>query len=557
MAEKLYIIADKLLMNEWDYEANQALDPNKLTRGSNKKASWKCSKCSHKWKTSIYHRAIKETGCPNCHYAKRKKTASNKNLVNTNPEIAKNWHPIKNSKLTPNLFTSGSRYKAWWQCQICGKEWEISIQNYRGCSACKKDSSLLKNNIEKHNPKLVSEWHYDKNINLTPKEVSYSSNNKVWWICSKCGYEWKAKISNRSMLERGCPVCANKVVVGGLNDLNTTHPQLASEWHSTKNGNLTPRNVTYGSGKRVWWSCPRGHEYQASILHRSTGTNCPVCNSGRQTSFAEQAVFYYVKKLYPDATNRYTASFLGRMELDIYIPSIKYAIEYDGEAWHKKSKINREKLKYKKCHANGIKLIRLREKFAELGSDIADYQFGTDKLFEHNNLEYIIIELLKRINFSSTWMIKCPIDVNIERDRFKIQNYRFEIKKGSLIDKFPHIAKEWHPTKNGNLTPNMFKPRSGHKIWWRCSSCGDDYESTIGHRTYGTGCPKCAIEKVTKVKRKPVNMIDPDTGEVVASFISISDAARKMRINSSNISMVCKGQRPKAGGYRWSYNNID
>ena len=100
----------------------------------------------------------------------------------------------------------------------------------------------------------------------------------------------------------------------------------------------------------------------------------------------------------------------------------------------------------------------------------------------------------------------------------------------------------------------MFKPGSDHKIWWKCFSCGYSYESTIGHRTYGTGCPKCAIEKVTKVKRKPVNMIDPNTGEVASKFISISDASRKMNINSSNISMACKGQRPKAGGYCWSYD---
>ena len=130
------------------------------------------------------------------------------------------------------------------------------------------------------------------------------------------------------------------------------------------------------------------------------------------------------------------------------------------------------------------------------------------------------------------------------------------LKKNSLINKFPHIAKEWHPTKNDNLTPSMFKPRSDHKVWWRCSICGNEYESTISHRTYGTGCPKCAIEKVTKVKRKPVNMIDPNTGEVVSSFISISDVARKMKINSSNISMVCKGHRPKAGGYSWSYDPV-
>ena len=97
-------------------------------------------------------------------------------------------------------------------------------------------------------------------------------------------------------------------------------------------------------------------------FHRAHGTECPKCHSGRQTSFAEQATFYYVKKLFPDAINRYTADFLGRMELDIYIPSIKYAIEYDGEAWHKKTAIHGEEKKYQLCKENAIKLIRLEKK---------------------------------------------------------------------------------------------------------------------------------------------------------------------------------------------------
>jgi hypothetical protein len=50
-------------------------------------------------------------------------------------------------------------------------------------------------------------------------------------------------------------------------------------------------------------------------------------------------------------------------------------------------------------------------------------------------------------------------------------------------------------------------------------------------------------------------MIDPESGEILRTFISISDASRKMKINDSNISMVCKGIRPKAGGYVWAYSN--
>jgi rubrerythrin len=553
MSDKKFIIADNLLMSEWDHDANQTLDPNKLTRGSNKNATWICSMCGYKWKTSIYHRAIGKTGCRNCYHTRRSKITPNKSLPATNADIADNWHPIKNGKLTPDIFTHGSRYKAWWQCQKCGNEWEKSIQNYKDCPNCKKISSLSKNNLNSYSPEIIKEWHPTKNGKLTPKEVSYSSPKKSWWICSKCRYEWKARISNRSVLGRGCPACANKVVVEGTNDLTTTHPELAKEWHPTKNGMLTQNNITYGSGKKVWWTCSIGHEYKATILHRAHGTNCPVCNSGRQTSFAEQATYFYIKKLYPDAESRYTASFLGRMELDIYIPSIKYAIEYDGEAWHRKDKIKREQLKYKKCQKQGIKLIRLREKMAELGSNIADYQFGTEKLYEHKNLENIIKEILKFINFSGRWMMGCPIDVDIERDRFKIQKYRSNLKKDSLLVNFPRISKEWHKTKNGSLKPSMFKSGSNHKIWWNCLNCGYEYEATIGHRTDGTGCPKCAIEKVTQIKRKAVNMIDPNTGDVLSTFISISEAARQMKINSSNICMVCKGQRPKAGGYSWSY----
>lgn len=192
--------------------------------------------------------------------------------------------------------------------------------------------------------------------------------------------------------------------------------------------------------------------------------------------------------------------------------------------------------------------------YTMLLSDVQHWLFGSDKLYKPKNLERVIKEILKRINFSETWLSKCPIDVNIDRDRYVIQKYRADLRKDSLLANFSSIAEEWHPTRNNNLSPEMFKPRSDQKVWWKCLTCSYEYESSIGHRTYGTGCPKCAIEKVTRVKRKSVKMIDPSTGTTIATFISISYASRKMNINSSNISMVCKGHRPKAGGYYWSYD---
>ena len=72
----------------------------------------------------------------------------------------------------------------------------------------------------------------------------------------------------------------NKLVVGKT-DLATTHPLLAKEWHPTKNGKLSPEQVTGGCGKKVWWVCEKGHEWQATVNHRGYGRGCPVC-SGNQ-----------------------------------------------------------------------------------------------------------------------------------------------------------------------------------------------------------------------------------------------------------------------------------
>ena len=62
------------------------------------------------------------------------------------------------------------------------------------------------------------------------------------------------------------------------NDLTITHPQVAKEWHSTKNGDLLPNMVTYGSNKKVWWLGECGHEWQATIYNRTlNGRSCPIC----------------------------------------------------------------------------------------------------------------------------------------------------------------------------------------------------------------------------------------------------------------------------------------
>lgn len=72
-------------------------------------------------------------------------------------------------------------------------------------------------------------------------------------------------------------------------------PELAKQWHPTKNKDISLNDVTCGSGKKVWWKCNKGHSWEATIASRSSGTGCPYCN-GFQTSFPEQTIYYYLKK---------------------------------------------------------------------------------------------------------------------------------------------------------------------------------------------------------------------------------------------------------------------
>jgi len=201
-------IVNPELCKEWNYKKNYPLTPSDVSHGSSKKVWWLCNKCNHKWKSMIKNRGGKNAigMCPKC--ARKKagtsphKINSKNLLINHNPALAKEWHLIKNGNLTLENISYGSHKKVWWKCIKCGHEWEADVRKVvKGYSVCFKCRSLAYKK-----PELIKEWHFNKNKNLTPWNVSYGSNKKVWWKCIKCGHEWKAEINNR-FNKSGCPFC--------------------------------------------------------------------------------------------------------------------------------------------------------------------------------------------------------------------------------------------------------------------------------------------------------------------------------------------------------------
>jgi hypothetical protein len=286
------------LLMEWDSEMNAPLLPNDIAVGSNKNVWWKCWR-GHSY-TSQPNNRKSGNGCPYC--SGRKVLAGFNDLATLNPKLAQEWDYEKNSPLTPNDVTIGSNTKVWWKCSK-NHSWDAIIANRSkgaGCPFCSNTKVLAGyNDLLTINPKLAAEWNYENNVGLkdqrgrdisTPDKVTDRSGLDVWWRCSK-GHSWQATVCERSHNELGCPICSNKCVLQGYNDLATTNPALAKEWNYEKNKGLknkqgkdisTPDKVTAGAHQKVWWKCPLGHEYPAVIEGRSRGNGCPFCSKNNK-----------------------------------------------------------------------------------------------------------------------------------------------------------------------------------------------------------------------------------------------------------------------------------
>ena len=126
-----------------------------------------------------------------------------------------------------------------------------------------------------HQEELLEQWD-PANLPATPQNVTYGTRDEYWWQCEK-GHRWQAPVKSRTS-GRGCPYCTTRRLQPGVNDFATRFPDIAAQWHPTKNGAFQPDQVAPGSHRKAWWRCKAGHEWQASVTSRTSGgSGCPVC----------------------------------------------------------------------------------------------------------------------------------------------------------------------------------------------------------------------------------------------------------------------------------------
>lgn len=202
------------------------------------------------------------------------------NLLIKYPLIAKEWNYERNGELLPENFSPHTSKKVWWLCSK-NHEWITPICNRTsdgtGCPICANRIVIEENSILETHPVHSKEWCHENNISIEPSEVSYGSTKVVWWKCDK-GHQWKEKINKKLSRNFGCHQCnkENKLLLN-------TYPDLVEEWNLKKNS-IELSEVTYGSKKKVWWQCKKGHEWETTVSNRTFGKQgCPYCSNRKAT----------------------------------------------------------------------------------------------------------------------------------------------------------------------------------------------------------------------------------------------------------------------------------
>jgi len=317
------------LAKEWHPTKNGSLKPTEVLPYSQKKVWWSCVK-GHEWSAEIGSRS-QGYKCPYCWG--RFATPEN-NLAIIHPEVATEWHPMKNGTLRPIDVTPLSSKRVWWKCTNGHERCSTVKSRVRanGCPCKKGRLFSQEHSLAALFPKVAKQWHPTKNGRLAPCDVGPRSNKIVWWICEQ-GHEWKTFVYTRTD-GWGCRICSGRVATSEHN-LEIAFSDIALQWCLVKNGSLKPCDVTPHSGTKVWWKCINGHEWEAAICNRTSTnkTGCPYCS----TRVSKGCVKWLDSIGLPnDSQHREVILKAGKHWycVDGFDKDINTVYEYLGDFWH-------------------------------------------------------------------------------------------------------------------------------------------------------------------------------------------------------------------------------
>ena len=242
----------------------------------------------------------------------------------------------KNNQKKPKDISYGSNHNFLWNCNDCKSEYDMQmakrvLRDFK-CPYCKGRRVNHTNSLENIYPEILKKWNYKLN-SLSPREVYCLSTKKYWWKCDSCYSDYHKSIY-QVIKGIGCPYCTGQKT-NHTNSLASLNPTLASEWHPTKNGNLTPHDVTCGSTKRVWWNCKEcNYEWETTLAHRGNpknSTGCPMCSSSHgEKAIRDYLISHDISFVFQKSFEDLKGNSSKPLSYDFYIEDINLLIEFNG-----------------------------------------------------------------------------------------------------------------------------------------------------------------------------------------------------------------------------------
>lgn len=434
-------------------------------------------------------------------------------LIETHPEIASEWHPLKNGALRANDYRATAKDLIWWRCDQ-GHEYQASIYSRvrsGGCKVCHRAKHVEASRLTKlaksksfaeASPLLVAQWDTERNGDLRPDNVSFKSKKMIWWKCNE-GHSWQSTPGRRTRGD-GCPECYKQNqgdmirrsrAKRGRGTLASVYPSIAAEWDYELNS-YKPSEIAPKSGLKAHWRCKLGHRWQATVTNRTHNkSGCPDCNP--QTSRVEIYILCELREIFSDVDWR--KKFDG-VECDIYVDQYSLGIEVDGAYWHK-DKLTKDQTKTAFLEARGIQLIRLRQEgLPQIAGHVIEYYSNEDLQLAAQRLAIKIRDL--------TGSEACETYLKSGRQKgavsFNAMVARLPAppEGETLDDVHPELTQEWDYEANDPLTPDLFSPGSDQKMAWVCSA-GHKWQATIKNRTIRkSSCPECSrMDQSARVTR--------------------------------------------------------
>ncbi|MBR6133634.1 MAG: hypothetical protein IKQ29_02825 [Bacilli bacterium] len=364
--------------------------------------------------------------------------------------------------------------------------------------------------LAEHNPELLKEWDYEKNIKLgkTPDNTSYGSAQKVWWKCPK-GHSYIMGLNSRTTIGRKskCSICSGTQILEGYNDLKAKYPELIKEWNYEKNNllNIFPNNIAYASHKRVWWRCSKGHEWNAPIDRRTIqNRGCPFCSNQKLLQGYND-----LETKYPDTAKEFNIE-RNKKNPNEYLygstSKVWWICNKCGYEW--KTSISQRtgsnKTGCPNCAPKENAEKRIKNQIKTKGSLYDNYPTLIEEWIYDKN-EKSPKDIASGSEYKAWWKCKkCSYEWQTRVDSRAKRGTGCPVCGGRIVIEGindiktlkPNMVKEWDYTKNNEikLYPEQVSEYSDKKAWWICPICDNSYKAAIKHRSLGTGCPKCANE---------------------------------------------------------------